>query len=178
MAPDQRICCIFIAHYVVRPVLEYACPVWHPSLTAGQLKKIESLQQRAMKIIFPDKDYSLALVFASVDWLESRRDYLSERFFRRCVLREWSCLRTLPASGQTALGHYRQAIYDMQKLSSQWRLKLKNFASHLYRTSWITMHAVYSILYNTDTIRHLDTRSISHLYFIHCINPAFCWQTR
>jgi len=109
VAPDQRICCIFIAQYVVRPVLEYACPVWHPSLTAGQVKKIESLQQRAMKIIFPDKDYSLALVFASVDWLESRRDYLSERFFRRCVLRESSCLRTLPASGQTALGHYRQA---------------------------------------------------------------------
>jgi len=46
-------------------------------------------------ISFSDKDYGLALVFASVDSLESRREYLSERFFTRCVLRESSCLHYL-----------------------------------------------------------------------------------
>ena len=29
---------------VIRPVLEYACPVWHTSLTAVQTKALESLQ--------------------------------------------------------------------------------------------------------------------------------------
>ena len=28
---------------VIRPVLEYACPVWHLSLTAAQTKALESL---------------------------------------------------------------------------------------------------------------------------------------
>ena len=63
-------------HYitVVRPVLEYACPVWHSSLTAAQTKTHESLQQRAMKIIFAAvKDYTLSLIFANVDTLESWR---------------------------------------------------------------------------------------------------------
>jgi len=41
--------CYYIT--VVRPVLEYACRVWHSSLTAEQTKTFESLQQRAMKII-------------------------------------------------------------------------------------------------------------------------------
>ena len=57
---------------------------------------LESLQQRAMKIIFPDKDYLLtSLIVASVDTLESRREHLSEWFFRRSVLRESSCLHYL-----------------------------------------------------------------------------------
>jgi len=82
----------------IRPVLEYACPAWHSRLTAAQTKALESLQRRAMKIIFPDKDYWLSLIFASVDTLESRREQLTERFF----------LPTLPAPGQTGLSHHRQ----------------------------------------------------------------------
>jgi len=31
---------------VVRPVLEYACSVWHSSLTVGQHEALESLQKR------------------------------------------------------------------------------------------------------------------------------------
>jgi len=58
-------------------------------------KALESLQQRAMKIIFPDKDYLLLLIVASIDTLESRREQLTERFFRRSVLRELSCLHYL-----------------------------------------------------------------------------------
>ena len=89
----------------IHPVLEYACPVWHSSLTVAQTKALESLQQRAMKIIFSDKDYLLSLIVASVDTLESRREQLTERFFRRSVLRESS---PLLAAGQTGLGHHRQ----------------------------------------------------------------------
>jgi len=76
-------------------VLEYAWPVWHSSLTVAQTKALESLQQRAMKIIFPDKDYLLSLIVASVHTLESQREQLTERFFRRSVLRESSCLHYL-----------------------------------------------------------------------------------
>ena len=46
---------------VIRTVLEYACPVWHSSLTAAQTKALESLQHRAMHVIFQDNDYTMFL---------------------------------------------------------------------------------------------------------------------
>ena len=60
-------------------------------LKASNLLSRESLQQRAIKIIFPAvKDYTLSLIFANDDTLESRREQLTERFFRRSVLRKSS----------------------------------------------------------------------------------------
>ena len=44
---------------VVRPVLEYACPAWHSSLTTGQSKALEAIQRRAMVIIFVHSDYEM-----------------------------------------------------------------------------------------------------------------------
>ena len=79
-AEPEDLLFFYVTTIPVRPVLEYACPVWHSSLTVAQtIKALESLQQRAMKIIFPDKDYLLSLIVASVDTLESRQEHLSER---------------------------------------------------------------------------------------------------
>jgi len=78
---------------VIRLVLEYACPVWHTSLM--QMKALESLQRRALSIICEDGDYMLSLIRAGFDTLEARREQLTERFFRRCVLPETSCLHYL-----------------------------------------------------------------------------------
>jgi len=76
---------------VIRSVVEYACPVWHSSLTAAQTKALESLQRRAMRIIFQNSDYPMLLIRAELDTLESRRDYWTVRFFHRSVLPESSC---------------------------------------------------------------------------------------
>jgi len=43
---------------VIRRIAEYASPVWHSSLTAAQSDVLESLQKRAMNIIFPGDDYT------------------------------------------------------------------------------------------------------------------------
>jgi len=77
---------------VIRTVLEYACPVWHSSLTAAQTKALQSLQRRALRVIFQDYDYTMSLIRAGLETLESRRDQLTERFFHRSVLPEMSCL--------------------------------------------------------------------------------------
>jgi len=37
---------------VIRPVLEYAAPVWHHSLNKSQKNQIEAIQKRAIRIIF------------------------------------------------------------------------------------------------------------------------------
>jgi len=80
---------------VIRPVLEYACPVWHSSLTAVQTKALESLQHRALRIIYEDSDYTMSLIRARFDTLESRREQLIERFFKHSVLPETLCLHYL-----------------------------------------------------------------------------------
>ena len=38
---------------VVRPVVEYTCPVWHTNLTIYLSDNIEMIQKRAEKAIFP-----------------------------------------------------------------------------------------------------------------------------
>jgi len=80
---------------IVRPVLEYASPVWHSSLTVSQCEALESLQKRAMRIIFPHLDYSGSLYIAKAGTLEDRREKLTHRFFKRNILDESSCLHRL-----------------------------------------------------------------------------------
>ncbi|KAK2188935.1 hypothetical protein NP493_119g04018 [Ridgeia piscesae] len=43
---------------VVRPVLEYACPVWHTNLPQYLSDNIEVIQKRALKCIFPGLGYA------------------------------------------------------------------------------------------------------------------------
>jgi len=77
---------------VIRPVLEYACPVWPFSVNTALSRALESLQKRAMNIIFPDKDYNLSLIIARIDTLEERMEVLTERFSRKAVMPESSYL--------------------------------------------------------------------------------------
>ena len=35
----------------IRPLVEYAVPVWHSGLTIAQANKLESIQKRALKLI-------------------------------------------------------------------------------------------------------------------------------
>ena len=69
---------------VIRPVLEYACPVWHSGLTAGQCNAVEDMQKRALCIIYSDtdSDYEIALIVARMDSLKDRREMLMARFLR------------------------------------------------------------------------------------------------
>jgi len=75
--------------------MEYARQVGHPSPTTGQAKTLETLQKRAMNIIFPGMDYKLSLIIAHVDTMEDRREALTERCFKRSVMPQTSCLRYL-----------------------------------------------------------------------------------
>ena len=66
---------------VIRSVLEYACPVWHTSLTVADSSRIESIQRRAMKIIEPELGYDAACSKHHLDKTIVRRENLSKKFF-------------------------------------------------------------------------------------------------
>ena len=66
---------------LVRPIAEYACQVWHAGLTKAQIDVIESIQERVLKIIYPDNDTEEALSLSKLDSLYERREMLSEKLF-------------------------------------------------------------------------------------------------
>ena len=68
---------------MIRPVLEYCCPVWHPGLTRANHDEIESVQRRVLKLIFSQLSYHDALFVAGLEKLETRRHKLSVKAFNQ-----------------------------------------------------------------------------------------------
>ena len=69
---------------VIRPVLEYASPLWHPTLTKSQIERLEAVQCRAIKSFCYSlsASYLITLELAGILFLHARHVDLSERFFR------------------------------------------------------------------------------------------------
>ena len=65
----------------IRPVREYACPVFHNALPAYLSAELEQLQKRAMRIIFPFVPYSDALHEANLETLSRRRRSITTKLF-------------------------------------------------------------------------------------------------
>ena len=66
---------------MIRPILEYACPVWHAGLTKGESDIIEKIQKRALKIIYSDIPYDACIQEAKIELLKVCRARLSKDFF-------------------------------------------------------------------------------------------------
>ena len=64
---------------VIRPIVEYGCQVWQPGLNKGQKKLIETIQERALKIIMPNASY---LNISDLPTLETRRVDLCRKLFK------------------------------------------------------------------------------------------------
>ena len=79
---------------VIRPVTEYACVVWHTSLTKGQTLQLESIQKRALKIIFDYDNAKVSDALNAMQSLSERRDILTKKFFNN-LLNPSSCLHEL-----------------------------------------------------------------------------------
>ena len=68
---------------LVRSILEYACPVWHTALPKYLSDKIEKVQKRAFRIIYPEADYQTALNTAKCKRLDDRRHELCCKTFKK-----------------------------------------------------------------------------------------------
>ena len=74
----QKVYCSF-----VRPILEYACPVWHSSLSILLSDQIEHIQKRALRIILPNMSYQESLSMLKLPTLTERRELLCMRFYKK-----------------------------------------------------------------------------------------------
>ena len=82
---------------VIRPVIEYACPVWHNSLTAVDSASLESIQRRSMKIIEPNLTYELACAKHNLIKTSARREKLAKKFFSAICLKSSRLHYLLPS---------------------------------------------------------------------------------
>ena len=71
----------------VRSLLEYAVPVWHPSLTGEDRLELERIQKSAFCIILGDqyRSYNSSLKTLQMDTLYSRRTKLCKKFARKAA---------------------------------------------------------------------------------------------
>ena len=65
----------------IRPVIEYACEVFHNSLPQYLSDDLEKLQKRAFRIIFPDMHYKDVLETKNILSLNDRRQKLTTKLF-------------------------------------------------------------------------------------------------
>lgn len=67
---------------LVRSVCEYACQVWSTCLTKELSNILESIQERALRIILPNMDYDKACEELGLPVLKARREELCANFFK------------------------------------------------------------------------------------------------
>ena len=60
---------------IIRPILEYACQVWHTRLTIEQSYQIEQVQKRVLRILFHNMPYEEALKLSGLLTLKERKEY-------------------------------------------------------------------------------------------------------
>lgn len=97
----------------VRPVLEYAVPVWQ-SIPGFLSDKIESIQKRALRIIFPTAEkYTEALKLAHLDTLADRRNNLCVKYMDKMKRKDHPLHSLLPTHVDNS------CRYSLRKKSDQ-----------------------------------------------------------
>ena len=71
----------------VRPIVEYACPVWHVSINVHQTQQIERILRKACRIILGSTytSYTDALALTGLQTLEERQLHLRIQFAKKCT---------------------------------------------------------------------------------------------
>jgi len=84
---------VYYYQAVIRPVLEYACPIWHTSITGQQSKKLDLIQRRVCQIILHDKPYNDACT--GLSGLHERRQEQCQKLFQQLACSTDNCLHYL-----------------------------------------------------------------------------------
>ena len=104
-------------HYYVskvRPVTEYACQVWHSRLTKGDSALLETIQRRALKIIYrDDQEYDNHLTRAGLLKLSQRRENMCHKLFTQMQHPSHKLHNLLPKPRKTSISTRNSKKYDL-----------------------------------------------------------------
>ena len=99
-APQIQLVKVYVS--LIRPILEYAVPAWQ-NIPDHLQEKIERMQKRALRIIFPDASYSKAMQMVGLIILKERRERLCVKYVDRLQDHSFSFL--LPKVEQVDHGY-------------------------------------------------------------------------
>jgi hypothetical protein len=69
----------------IRSIVEYACQVFHTGLPQYLSDDLETLQKRALRVIYPDLLYNETINALNITTLFERRQVLNDRLFKEIV---------------------------------------------------------------------------------------------
>ena len=96
---------------VVRPVLEYACPVWSTSLPVYLSDNIEIVQKRALRSIYPGISYNAILQNIKLPTLAARRKELCLIYFNNMKRSSHRLNHLLPPTRDVPYSLRSQTLY-------------------------------------------------------------------
>ena len=96
---------------IVRPVLEYACPVWHTNLPIYLSDSIEMIQKRALRSIFPGESYHVILNRTGLCTLKERKDVLCKKYFRNMQMNSHKLNHLLPRNSDVGYDTWARSMY-------------------------------------------------------------------
>ena len=111
---------------VIRPVMEYACPVWHTCLPKYVSNNLETIQKQALKSIFPGCDYNECMKLANLTTLLSRRDDICKSYFKNLMNNDHKLHDLLPAE--------RNVPYDLRNSNI---LPIRQARTNRFKNSFI-----------------------------------------
>ena len=114
-APVGDILAVFQTY--IRPLLEYACPVWHSSITREQSRHIEMVQKRSCRLMFGSRyeHYDTALLELGINKLSDRREQLALKYGQK-LLNSERHQHLLPAKSTSMYYLRNQKKYQEPKI--------------------------------------------------------------
>ena len=108
---------VFVA--IVRPLVEYACQLWHAGLTESQVTMIESVQVRALNLAYPMLSYEEALVTTGLPTLQTRRKQLCESLFADAEDKDHRLHQALPPPRKTTYSTRNPRKYPLPNVKTE-----------------------------------------------------------
>ena len=109
---------------MLRPVAEYACVVFHSSLTDDQDERLERLQNHALKAIFgPGISARRMRGLADLDTLRKRREEITEKFAKKCLSNPRFAHWFPVIEGRTSLRHCKHREVFLEEKARCERLR-------------------------------------------------------
>ena len=126
---------------IVRPVLEYACPVWHINLPTYLSDSIELIQKRAMKSIYPGQSYADVLQRMGLLTLNERRELLCKLYFNKIKISSHKLNHLLPEIRNIEYDIRQCNVYPLPRTRTN-RYRNSLIPWGLYNCQWVDNYCI------------------------------------
>ena len=97
----------------IRSVMEYACALFHSSLPQYLSVDLERCQKRALRIMFPDKEYDEALACTGLISLHERRENIANKLFSNALVPGHKLHKLLPPRNVSSVDLRKKRVFNL-----------------------------------------------------------------